>query len=102
MGPPLGANSNFRDLTEADRSLALEDCQQRYRRLFENAPLVAYSLDIRQCTLYISPYCHKVFGYSDEEIQEDNLFWHRHIHPEDKQQVHFIREQYLKEGMSFT
>jgi PAS domain S-box-containing protein len=102
MGSPQHPNPNLKDLTEADCTLESEDCQQRYRRLFENAPLVAYSLDTQLRTLYISTYCHEVFGYSDEEIQEDKLFWDRQIHPEDKQRVHFSREQYLKEGMNFT
>jgi PAS domain S-box-containing protein len=82
--------------------LASDDCQRRYRRLFENAPLVAYSLDSQLCTLYISPHCRNVFGYSCEEILEDKLFWNKHIHPEDMQRVQSCREHCLKEGKSFT
>jgi PAS domain S-box-containing protein len=79
-----------------------EECQQRYRRLFENAPVVAYSLDNHLRTLYISPYCQKVFGYSDEEIQKDDLFWDNHIHPEDRQRVRLSRELSFEEGKSLT
>ena len=79
-----------------------EECQQRYRRLFENAPVVAYSLDNHLRTLYISPHCQKVFGYSDEEIQKDDLFWDNHIHPEDRQRVRLSRELPFEEGKSLT
>ena len=99
--PPYGSPS-LEDLTDSSRTLQSEDCFRRYRRLFENAPLVAYSLDSQLCTLYISPYCHKVFGYSDEEIHRDNLFWDRHIHPDDKQRVRYSRDHYLQQGESIT
>jgi PAS domain S-box-containing protein len=76
--------------------------RERYRRLFEHAPLVAYSLDSQLRTLYISPYCHKVFGYQDQEVQEDLNFWDRHIHPQDRTWVHREREHHLRRGEAFT
>ncbi len=102
MGCPPHGSPNLSGRTEPDLTLESEDCQQRYHRLFENAPLVAYSLDNQLHTLYISPYCLKVFGYSDEEVQKDNLFWDNHIHPEDRQRVRLSRELYLEEGKSLT
>ena len=102
MGPPPRSNPNLSNLADSHLTLESEDCDKRFRRLFESAPLVAYSLDSQLNTLYISPYCHKVFGYSDEEIQKDRLFWDRHIHPDDRQRVRISREYYLNEGRSFT
>ena len=102
MGSPPFAASNLNGPTNLDGNMGVEDCVHRYHRLFENAPLVAYSLDRQLRTHYISPYCLKIFGYSDEEIQKDHLFWDRHIHPEDQQLVHLRRERYLKEGKSFN
>ena len=99
--PPL-RTLDLGGLTSPDPSEGAEDCVHRYHRLFENAPLVAYSLDSQLRTIYISPYCLKIFGYSDEEIQHDHLFWDRHIHPEDRQRVHLSRERQLKEGKSFN
>ena len=74
MGSPPHPSLDLSGRTDPELSLESEDCQLRYRRLFENAPVVAYSLDNHLRTLYISPYCQKVFGYSDEEIQKDDLF----------------------------
>lgn len=102
MGSPPHPSLNLSSRTDPEPTLESEDCQQRYRRLFENAPVVAYSLDNQLRTLYISPYCLKVFGYSDEEVQKDNLFWDNHIHPEDRQRVRRIRELYLEEGKGLT
>jgi PAS domain S-box-containing protein len=102
MGSPPVAASDFDSRTNLDRTRGLEDCVHRYHRLFENAPLVAYTLDHQLRTLYISPYCLKTFGYTDEEIQKDHLFWMRHIHPEDQQRVQLHRERYLKRGSSFN
>jgi PAS domain S-box-containing protein len=102
MGPPPHSTPNLSDFAALDGNTESEDCEQRCRRLFENAPLVAYSLDSQLKTLYISSYCLKVFGYTDEEIQKDHLFWDRHIHPEDRKRVQLSRERYLKEGKSFT
>ena len=102
MGPPPVSTSALSGLASASRTAEPEDCHKRYHRLFENAPLVAYSLNNQLCTLYISPYCQRVFGYSHEEIQKDHLFWDRHIHPEDQQRVRLSREQFLEKGNSFT
>ena len=102
MGPSPHPSLNLNGRTDPEPTLESEDCQQRYQRLFENAPVVAYSLDNQLRTLYISPYCLKVFGYSDEEVQKDNLFWYNHIHPEDRQRVRHSRELYLEEGKGLT
>ena len=102
MGPLPPSRPNLSGLANFSRPADSEDCQQRYHRLFENAPLVAYSLNSQLCTVYISPYCQKLFGYSHKEIQNDHLFWDRHIHPEDRQRVRLSRENYLEERVSFT
>ncbi|UCF01297.1 MAG: PAS domain-containing protein [Deltaproteobacteria bacterium] len=102
MGSPPHPSLNLSGRTDPEPTIESEDCQQRYQRLFENAPVVAYSLDNQLRTLYISPYCLKVFGYSKEEIKKDNLFWVNHIHPEDRQRVRLSRELYLKEGKDLT
>jgi PAS domain S-box-containing protein len=102
MGSPPYPSLDLGGRTAPEPTFESEDCQQRYRRLFENAPVVAYSLDNQLRTLYISPYCLKVFGYSDEEVQKDNLFWDNRIHPEDRQRVRLSRELYLKEAEGLT
>ena len=102
MASPPHPSLDLNGRTGPEPALEAADCQQRYRRLFENAPVVAYSLDNHLRTLYISPYCLKVFGYSDEEVQKDNLFWDNHIHPEDRQRVRLSRELYLEQGNSLT
>jgi len=102
MGSPPYPSPDLGGRTAPEPTFESEDCQQRYRRLFENAPVVAYSLDNQLRTLYISPYCLKVFGYSDEEVQKDNLFWDNRIHPEDRQRVRLSRELYLKEAEGLT
>jgi PAS domain S-box-containing protein len=102
MGPSPYGTANLNDPPDPNQNLAPEHCVQRYRRLFDSAPLVAYSLDSLFSTLYISPYCLEVFGYSNEEIQQDPLFWTRHIHPDDRQRVRLAREDHLKEGTGVT
>jgi PAS domain S-box-containing protein len=64
--------------------------------------MVAYSLDSRLRTIYISPYCLRLFGFSAAEIQEDHQFWDSHLHPGDRQRVLLQRERYLKNGKSYT
>ena len=102
MGSPPHPSLDLSGRTDLEPTSEAEECQQRYRRLFENAPVVAYSLDNQLRTLYISPYCLKVFGYSDAEVQKDNLFWDNHIHPEDRQRVRLSRELSFEEGKSLT
>jgi PAS domain S-box-containing protein len=102
MRSPHSAATNLSDPTISERAEVGQECEERFRRLFENAPLVAYSLDSKLRTLYISPYCVRVFGYSSEEILENHLFWDQHIHPEDQYRISLARERYLREDKSFN
>jgi len=102
MRSPLSKATNPSDSTTSDRTKMGRDCEQRFSRLFENAPLVAYSLDNKLRTLYISPYCVRVFGYSYEEILRNHLFWDQRIHPEDRDRITLARERRLTEGKSFN
>ncbi|MFP3870936.1 MAG: PocR ligand-binding domain-containing protein [Syntrophobacteria bacterium] len=86
----------------SEKTLDSKATRERYRRLFRRAPLVAYTLDSQLRTLYISPYCHKVFGYRDDEVRENLGFWDQHIHSDDRQRVHSARAHYLSRGESFT
>jgi PAS domain S-box-containing protein len=102
MRSPRSAATNLNDSAILGQANTGQNCEQRFRRLFEKAPLVAYSLDSKLRTLYISPYCLRVFGYDYEEILANHLFWNQHIHPEDRHRISLARERYLREGKSFN
>ncbi len=67
-----------RDVTAAlTQQHALEESEQRYRRLVENAPDVIYRWDIRRnCFAYISPAIYAVTGRQPEEIiNNTGILW---------------------------
>jgi PAS domain S-box-containing protein len=82
--------SFLRDVTDRRRMEAeLRAAEARYRSLVEHLPAVVAlnAPDATQSTLYISPSCEAIFGYTPDDYLADPTLWIRMMHPEDRERV---------------
>ncbi|MGD8244326.1 MAG: PAS domain S-box protein [Anaerolineae bacterium] len=78
----------FEEITERRRvQQALRDSEERYRRLVERSPDIAYIYSDRRGALYWSPRVEEVLGISPDELMERPYLWHDAIHPDDLPRV---------------
>src|SRR5918992_3547426 len=79
----------IRDVTarkEAERKL--QDAEQRYRSLVEQAPAVVYIQEIGSpnSAMYMSPQIETLTGYSPEDCKNPDLRWSM-VHPDDRERI---------------
>ncbi|MBZ5617416.1 MAG: PAS domain S-box protein [Acidobacteriia bacterium] len=88
-GVLAGMRGIGRDITgRRQAESAIQQSEERYRRLLANLPDVAWTSDIQGNTSYISPNVESVFGYTSEEICRDGSeLWFGRIHPDDRAAV---------------
>ncbi len=65
----------------------LRQSEAKYRALVEGIPAVTYMADVDTYTsaLYVSPQIQAVLGLSEEEAKADPEFWHKRLHPDDRE-----------------
>jgi PAS domain S-box-containing protein len=81
-----GLVANIRDVTERQLAeQALQEREEHFRRLIENAHDITCILDADGTMSYLSPSIQRVMGYAPEELQGRNAF--ELIHPDDAAEV---------------
>jgi diguanylate cyclase (GGDEF)-like protein/PAS domain S-box-containing protein len=73
--------SDFFEREQARRSL--RQSEERYRRLVESIPAIAYRYSNRKGASYWSPQVNAILGYSEQDLKEKPFLWHDAIHPDD-------------------
>ena len=104
-GQVIGLVGTAKDVTterEAARA-ALQAAEDRYRRLVEEIPVIAYTQEpgYNRPISYTSPQVEVILGYTPEEWATLPNGWHDHLHPDDLDRVRTALEAAEGTG-SFT
>jgi len=100
---PIGFQSLISDITERKRrEEAILQAQQTLTTLVENIPVVAWTTNEKEETVYISPNVEQIFGYTPEEIYiTGSDAWLGRIHPEDLKMVQDAFRASFERGTTF-
>jgi PAS domain S-box-containing protein len=85
----------IRDITDQKLAgLRLEESEERFRRLAENAPdvITRFELVPKPHYSYISPAITRLTGYTPDEYYADYKIGYRIVHPDDRQAYRFAFE----------
>jgi PAS domain S-box-containing protein len=90
MGRPKFRQGIMLDITaRKDTEDALQESEEKFRRLVEHLPTVVYlnAVGDASSTIYVSPQIETLLGYTPQEWVSDTKLWIQALHPEDRQQV---------------
>jgi diguanylate cyclase (GGDEF)-like protein/PAS domain S-box-containing protein len=85
-GAIVGVSVVARDIGERR---ALQEAEERYRKLVEHVPAVTYMAEARThgAWHYVSPQIEGMLGYTPDEWQADPELWLNRLHPDDRDRV---------------
>ncbi len=66
---------------------ALQESEERYRRLVEGSPTIVWSFSDKRGTLYVSSRVESILGYSPKVLYENPWLWNKSIHPQDQSRI---------------
>lgn len=96
-GKSLGNISIIQDISEKILfEKKLVESEARLRLSIQSANIGLWSFNVQTNETYLSPEWKKQLGYEDKEIPDDNNEWLSRLHPEDKDRVLSIQNEYLK------
>ncbi|BBL80379.1 hypothetical protein RxyAA322_22330 [Rubrobacter xylanophilus] len=90
----------LRDVTGRRREEEkLRETEARYRTLVEQVPAIVYIEDAETgATLYDSPRIEEILGYPRDLCEREPLYWHRILHPEDRERVLAAEREAVERG----
>ena len=89
----IAAFYDISDRKAAEQALQLSE--QRLRLALEAANQGLYDLDLRSGDTVVSPEYARMLGWAPEDFHETNADWRERLHPDDRESVYRVYEDYV-------
>lgn len=101
-GRPFRFAVAITDVSEQKRAeAALRASEERFQLVVAGAGVGIWDWDLRTGKVYYSPRWKSIFGYEEEDIGEGFVDWARLLHPEERERIIKLQEDFLA-GTSTT
>jgi hypothetical protein len=91
-----GYHGTGRDVTvQVQAERALHDSEERLRLALQAANQGLYDLDLRTGDAVVSPEYARMLGWEPEELHETNATWRERLHPDERDAVFRVYEDYV-------
>ncbi|GET39799.1 PAS domain S-box protein [Microseira wollei] len=89
----FGTNTDISDRKQAE--IALQQSEERLRLALNAAHQGLYDLNIQTGEAIVSPEYAQMLGYDPQEFHETNAFWLERLHPDDRERVSSVYQEYI-------
>ncbi len=82
-------------ITRRRRAMELQENEERLRLALQSANQGLYDLNVQTGEAIVTPEYARMLGYEPEEFEETNARWRERLHPDDRDQVYRVYEEYV-------
>ncbi|MBE9582792.1 MAG: PAS domain S-box protein, partial [Proteobacteria bacterium] len=75
---------------------ALRESEELFRTVVETAPSLLQICDAENNNIYVSPNCEEIFGYTQEELRGEPIWW---VHEDDMPRAKHLHDRTFREGV---
>ncbi|BBD09134.1 EAL domain-containing protein [Desulfovibrio ferrophilus] len=96
-GNVVGGIESIRDITH--RKVAeqqIRESEERYALAVQGANDGIWDWNLETSSIYLSPRCKQILGYSDEEFESIPGHWQSHVHHDDVEQINSAEEAVIE------
>ncbi len=77
---------------------AIRKSEELFRTIVETAPSLLIICDTKGNNIYVSPNCEEIFGYTQEELQAEPIWW---VHEDDTPRAKHLYDRTFSKGVGY-
>ena len=77
---------------------AIRKSEELFRTIVETAPSLLIICDTKGNNIYVSPNCEEIFGYTQEELQAEPIWW---VHEDDMPRAKHLYDRTFSKGVGY-
>jgi PAS domain S-box-containing protein len=77
---------------------AMRKSEELFRTIVETAPSLLIICDTKGNNIYVSPNCEEIFGYTQEELRAEPIWW---VHEDDTPRAKYLYDRTFSKGLGY-